>query len=44
MKKLIAGLALVTVGSVWAADVSQMAILGIKLGGKYENIKKKLCY
>jgi len=42
MKKLIAGLVLSAVSSVWAADVSQMAILGIKLGDKYENIKNKL--
>lgn len=41
MKKLIVGLAFVTV-SLFATDVSQMKILGIGLGDKYEDIKKKL--
>lgn len=41
MKKAILGL-LFAVGSVCATDVSQMKILGIGLGDKYENIKKKL--
>jgi hypothetical protein len=41
MKKVLVGLAFVTV-SLFATDVSQMKILGIGLGDKYENIKKKL--